>query len=180
MISILVSSILAAALPNANLPELVSKVPLKNVAFAKIIDDSLILSAFDATPIFGKDAAFVVSPNELLKPTTKASFQKIGGSIVWPNTVTKAPSSLFGMEGMVVPGGFLVPGKTNGGISFAPGGNGVYQDFITLFQNSNGYFYHQVEFIDVNGDGALDMISCRAKKPLTGAGYGDLATPSSS
>jgi hypothetical protein len=36
-----------------------------------------------------------------------------------PNYVVKAPRSVFGIDGIVAAGGFLVPTKTNGGIWFS-------------------------------------------------------------
>ena len=45
---------------------------------------------------------------------------KISGSVNWPNYVAKAPHAVFGMHGVVIAGGFLVPTKTDGGIWFSP------------------------------------------------------------
>lgn len=45
--------------------------------------------------------------------------------------------------------------------------------WVPLFEAKN-YFYHQATFYDVDKDGALDILTCRATKPLFGAGHGDL------
>ena len=42
-----------------------------------------------------------------------------------------------------------------------------------MYQAKN-YFYHQATFSDVDKDGVLDILTCRATKPLFGAGHGDL------
>lgn len=39
---------------------------------------------------------------------------------------------------------------------------------------AKGWFYHQATEYDINGDGYLEIVSCRAKKPLFGGGSGDL------
>lgn len=36
------------------------------------------------------------------------------------------------------------------------------------------YFYHQVTFYDVDKDGELDILTCRATKPMFGGGKGNL------
>ena len=178
MLDAMISSILltagASAIATSDQPSLMGQMSLKHVAFAELIDNSLILSTFDGTPIFGKDAVFAIpSPADLLIPSAQPSPQKIPGSITWPNTATKAPSSLFGTEGIVVSGGFLVPGKSNGGLWFAKGEKGEFDEFTQIF-GSKGYFYHQTSFYDVDQDGQLDILSCRATKPLFGDGHGDL------
>ena len=38
------------------------------------------------------------------------------GSFEWPNNVEVVPSDVFGERAIVVPDGFLVPGKSNGGV----------------------------------------------------------------
>jgi len=155
---------------------LMNQMPLKNVAFAELIDNALILSTFDGTPIFGKDGVYALpQPAGLVSKTSGAPLtpKQIPGSVTWPNTATKAPASVFGEEGIVVAGGFLVPGKSNGGLWYAEGRAGNYQSFKQIF-GAKGYFYHQATFYDVDQDGNLDILSCRATKPMFGDGQGDL------
>lgn len=62
-----------------------------------------------------------------------------------------------------------MPGKGNGGIWFGkPDGT-----LLKLFAASN-FFYHHVEFYDVNQDGNMDILTCRAFKGFVGGGHGDL------
>ena len=75
---------------------------------------------------------------------------------------------------IVVPDGFLPPGKGNGGVYLV-----VMDDVdvtktvktVTMTSNSNGYFYHMGFWIDLNGDGRKDFLTakCNAK-----AGQGKL------
>jgi hypothetical protein len=95
------------------------------------------------------------------------------GSVTWPNYIQKAPESLFGIDGVVISGGFLVPGRTNGGLWFSSFVNNIPGPHIELFRGKD-YFYHQVEFYDVNQDGKMDILSCRANKGTFSAGKGDL------
>lgn len=166
-----------SCLPNSlavNLPTLVSKTNLPHVAFANVFDQSLYLATFDGNPFGGKDGEYFVSDatTHLTAGTPLAPIQ-IGGSVTWPNTASKAPSSLFGSEGVVISGGFLVPGKTNGGIWFTAKNGASAGTLVPLFV-AKGFFYHQAEFYDVNGDGQLDILTCRAQKSIIGAGSGSL------
>ncbi|KAJ3058041.1 hypothetical protein HK102_010722, partial [Quaeritorhiza haematococci] len=61
-----------------------------------------------------------------------------------------------------------VPTKGNGGIWFAPYLNSTLGPLTNIIKNRQGYFYHSALAIDVNNDGHLDILSCRAKKPLIG------------
>lgn len=166
---------IASALPSTNVPTQIGRIDIPNVAFAKIIQDtsnhkSLYFTTFSGNPfakntdkvLLYSDASFALQP-KVSSPTT------IEGSLTWPNEVTYAPSSVFGQDGVVVAGGFLVPGKSNGGIWFSTHG----QEWINLFTAKN-YFYHRVRFFDVDGDGQLDILTCRATKPLFGPGTGNL------
>ncbi|XP_055958615.1 uncharacterized protein LOC126830593 [Patella vulgata] len=67
-----------------------------------------------------------------------------------------------------VSGGFLVPLKAHGVIdlfdySSAPP-KGPYR--ITDNSADADWFYHRVQWKDMNGDGRVDAVSCRAKKPV--------------
>lgn len=89
--------------PVATGPHEVSRINLPKVAYANVIDQSLYLSTFDGTPIFGKDYEYVIrNASSLLAANTKVSPEKLKGSITWPNGAAKAPKSLFGTEGIVI------------------------------------------------------------------------------
>ncbi|KAJ3271518.1 hypothetical protein HDV01_006569 [Terramyces sp. JEL0728] len=156
--------------PSPNAPTLVAQVTLSHVGFANLVDNSLYLATFDGNPFGGKDAEYYIPDASTIKAGATVTPTLIPGSITWPNTATKAPSSVFGQDGVIISGGFLVPGRSNGGISFSAKNGGQ----ITQLFKGNGYFYHQAEFYDVNQDGQLDIITCRATKPLIGSGHGDL------
>jgi hypothetical protein len=57
------------------------------------------------------------------------------------------------------------------------GNGGLYlsQNFVLRrLTEEDGFFYHKGLFVDIDGDGLLDIITARAKKPLFGAGKGQL------
>ena len=95
-------------------------------------------------------------------------------TFLWPNNVTTVPTDVFGGRVIVVPDGFIPPGKTNGGVYLmqmdATNLTEVLRT-VTMTKNSNGYFYHTGFWIDLNGDGRKDYLTakCNAK-----AGQGKL------
>ncbi|KAJ3217948.1 hypothetical protein HDU67_006976 [Dinochytrium kinnereticum] len=153
-------------------PKFVGRIELPNLAFTKVEKNKdgsshLFLSTFVG---FGTDAAyFVPDVGAVMKSFNSTVPTKIGGSINWPNEVEKVPAEVFGGEGVLAAGGFLVPGKSNGGLFFSPKtGPKTQGDWINLFTNTNGYFYHRAVITDVDGDGLPDIMTCRANKPLFG------------
>ena len=141
--------------------------------FVSVVDDNgadiLLISEFQA---LGSDSIQRVDGLAGLVKSGSVSSAKttrVGGSVTWPNDVTSAPATIFGAEGFVVGGGFLVPGKGNGGIWYSAfTANGSSTDLIKLAGKS-GWFYHRVIFADIDGDGQQEMVSCRTNKPIFGS-----------
>ncbi len=101
----------------------------------------------------------------------------------WPNEVTYITRSLINntvdkFGGLIIPGGFLVPTKTDGGIFYFPFKTAdrselALDQFVKLSAaqtNQNNWFYHHAKIVDINGDGDNnDILTCRAYKPILGA-----------
>lgn len=105
---------------------MISNITVPNAAYCHLVpfeDDrspSLFVTSFGFNPFnnpdkvaYWADARFATLGSETPRP------QRIVGDVTWPNYVVQAPRSVFGMDGIVVAGGFLVPTKTNGGIWFS-------------------------------------------------------------
>lgn len=95
-------------------------------------------------------------------------------SFLWPNDAITVPMDVFGERVIVVPDGFIPPGKTNGGVYL------VQMDPVdvtktvatyTMTHNTDGYFYHMGFWIDLNGDGRKDFLTAKCN---THAGEGKL------
>lgn len=106
---------------------MISNITVPKAAYCHLVpfdDDrspSLFVTSFGFNPFnnpdkvsYWADARFATLGNETPRP------ERIAGDVTWPNYVVQAPISVFGMDGIVVAGGFLVPTKTNGGIWFSP------------------------------------------------------------
>ncbi len=91
--------------------------------------------------------------------------------ITWPNDVTVVPSEIFGERFVAVGSGFLTPGANNGAVNIVNLDSG---ESFQIAAPKKDYFYHRVLFADINGDGRLDAVTARAKKPLFGASDGEI------
>lgn len=67
---------------------------------------------------------------------------------------------------MVIPSGFLVPTKGSGALTVLDLNNGAAYPMTA--NNDGEWFYHRVIWIDMDGDGLEDIVTCRAHKPFFG------------
>ena len=113
-----------AALPRTF--KMISNITVPKAAYCDLIhfedekDPSLFVTSFGFDPFHNPDGvAFYQDAGTAALGSTTPRLKKIAGDVTWPNYVLQAPKSVFGMDGVVVAGGFLVPTKTNGGIWFS-------------------------------------------------------------
>jgi hypothetical protein len=119
---------------------------------------------------FIPDIASAVKSNEY-------EFQRIASRVVWPNEV-----NLLDQRHLIVPGGFLVPGK-KGHISSLDyvkyREDPTTTDWVKLVDDKKG-FYHRVEMANVynkaakEGDSGERLISCRGWKGIFNGGSGEM------
>lgn len=82
----------------------------------------------------------------------------IGSGLQWPNKLSRSPAEVG--DFVVVPDGFLPPGKSDGNIFLADAAGTIHR----ISKEVKGAFYHEVEWFDFNGDGLLDMLTARTIK----------------
>ena len=85
-------------------------------------------------------------------------------SFEWPNDIMVVPQDVFGERAIVVPDGFLVPGKSNGGVYIVrmdATDLTKVTDTVTI-SKKKGYFHHMGYWVDLNGDGRKDFITARS------------------
>jgi len=78
--------------------------------------------------------------------------------MLWPNKLARVPEE-YG-DYIVVPDGFLPPGKSNGNMYLADASGSLHR----ISPEEKGAFYHEVEWHDFNGDGLKDMLTARVVK----------------
>ena len=104
-------------------------------------------------------------------------YRRIGEAVTWPNEV-----NLIDNQHLIVPGGFLVPGK-KGHISmmdydaFRMGNTSA--QWVPMVTDDQG-FYHRVQKINVynqaarQGDSGERLVSCRGQKGVLDGGHGEM------
>lgn len=93
----------------------------------------------------------------------------------WPNVVSYHAAGVIGSADiLLVADGFLVPGKSTGGIYAVPSPTSGQDKSVCLTTPKTGYFYHMTVLRDMNGDGRLDVLTARVNKPLLGKSTGQL------
>ncbi|CAF4110148.1 unnamed protein product [Rotaria socialis] len=150
-------------------PVLINKFELAHPGFLTLLRTwtlnstswGLFISCFNAIPET-TDSVYSV-PNIGQQLTTQIIPTRITSQITWPNGIVSADPLVE--YSMIVPSGFLVPGKTNGNLYF------ISETTITPLVPSDktNWFYHDAEFKDMDGDGFIDIIAGRANVPLIGA-----------
>ena len=158
--------------------------PLNNAAVAQFDNTtypniaangpSLLLTSFGP---FGKDGVYSV-PNVkdlLANPSQLVNLTSLDDSAVWPNQANPVPkgavpSSNAAAAYVLTAGGFFVsPAKATGSINLLDISNIDTTGAVekkTISTPKKGYFYHQAEWTDIDGDGKLDIIAARAYKSM--------------
>lgn len=109
---------------------------------------------------FERDLVAVIGDLESTDPVVQVLGPNATTDAVWPNQARRAPDDMFPFEAVVVPQGwFRVP---------HPGRLSVYSledDTIIDIHHATPdkpRFYHIVKFVDMDQDGALDMVTVRS------------------
>ena len=160
--------------------------------FLSLDGDALLVSRFTGDPLEADDLAAVRGfTAALTSESVNSSVCAIVAPLTWPNDAQASVVALgaLGNVSMVLaPGGFLVPPKTVGAVHLLDSQAGstataAYELSRAKILPGDGWFYHRASWVDVDGDGRLDVLSARAVKPLLGAAAGELVwmkQPSSS
>lgn len=165
-----------SATPNVNFTS-IGQFKLKNAAFPTVSEFSdsdpfLLVSSFGA---LSSGAIYVVpSITEAIvagdASTLKA--QKLDTpKFEWPNDIKVVPHDVFNQRAIVVPDGFLVPGKTHGGVYIVAMDDSDITKTVSTTKISTeekGYFYHMGEWVDLNGDGRKDFLTARSNAKENG------------
>ncbi len=130
----------------------------------------LIVSSFQA---FGKDnLTSVTNWDKGLASPQLLDTAVLNNEITWPNEARMVENDIFQTEGLLVSGGFLVPGKSTGAVSFVPWNHP--ENARTLTTPKKGWYYHRTEEWDVNNDGLMDIITARGTIPMMGKPDGEM------
>ncbi len=149
----------------------IGKFSVKNAAFPTVtrFEDSepfLLVSSFG---VMSSGALYVVPDISAAVVAGDASTLKSNKldtpHFEWPNNVQVVPRDVFGQRAIAVPDGFLVPGKTHGGIYVVlMDESDITQTVSTtkISTEKKGFYYHIGEWVDLNGDGRKDYLTARS------------------
>ena len=187
MNSFLVALLFLGTLVNCSyVPRSIGQISIQYPAFTFFVQNKadptkyhLAISAFDAVP-FSSDYVYYIKN---FNPSSSSNIQTLNDkNLVWPNeaiyiedTIINAKTDPYG--GLVVAAGFLVPTKSNGGIFYYPftsDDRSVVTSASPIQltvdpQDKTSWFYHRSRYVDLNGDGKLDFLTCRTHKPIIGS-----------
>lgn len=174
--SMALAMVAAAAALSAPTPTQRSTFDAENPSFlwlgetARQASPSLLITQFTGNP-FAHDSVSVVTDVGSVVAGGAAP-KELTENVTWPNEGRPVPAGAFSpaFDGWTLAEGFLVPGKSNGCVSLLGTDGGV----IELSAPKAGWFYHRVLWVDMNGDGKLDLLTARATKPLFGSAAGEL------
>ncbi len=97
-----------------------------------------------------------------MKSASKITTRLLTDGLAWPNLISVIPKSTFGINAILIPDGFLPPGKSNGAIKIMTlDDSNNKKDLFTITQSLSDTFYHTGLWVDLNGDGKLDLITAR-------------------
>ncbi|KAK7105821.1 uncharacterized protein [Littorina saxatilis] len=167
--------------PCCGLPTLIGQFNVAKPAFTALYPYSsgngsdLLISNFAANPFEG-DAVFRVANVESYLPGNVFAITPdvMSHSVVWPNQISGVPESIFKKRLVAVPGGFLVPLKTEGAVTLLDPSLSAPENAVVLTDSTEKWFYHLVLWRDMDQDGDADVLTCRAQKPIIGSSKGEL------
>jgi len=169
---------------NDDMPSLLGKIDVKHAAVASLSDSlfgsktSLVLTTFAPT---GDDNVFLVRDmcSSLDTSVSDLQLETLDNKASWPNQGDALPNGTFGPNPTIIScGGFFVPPgfKSTGSVNLLEvhePNTPASKTKISTDKKSN--FYHHAAVLDVDGDGAKDILAARAYKPLLfGSAQGEL------
>jgi len=131
-------------------------------ALSQHLPGKLVVSSFEATPFIGRNGVFMADVGK-----TSGLAEELPGTnkLNWPNSLTVVNESVFGFTAIALGDGFLVPSHTTGGVYImeASPKPETLKLPVKITEDKSGWFYHQAEFLDVDGDGLEDVITARCE-----------------
>ncbi|KAK3103545.1 hypothetical protein FSP39_020030 [Pinctada imbricata] len=155
----------------------VGQFSMTNAAFTNLYENKnatnprekydLILSSFSGNPFTGGTVEYVRGVGNWMNRLSSTQTQTLANRMSWPNEIAGVPVNIFGKRMVAVPDGFLVPFKGDGHIYLIDVSSSVPGGPYKLTDHTEGqWFYHRVVWKDMDGDGDMDILTCRAREPV--------------
>ncbi|XP_052801531.1 uncharacterized protein LOC128232167 [Mya arenaria] len=158
---------------------------VENAAFSNLYRNSnatsekdrydLLVSSFSAIPFTADSVHLVRGVGQYMDSVAGIKPQTLTTKTTWPNEVAGVPEEIFGKRMVVIPDGFLVPFKTNGEIRLMDISSDIaIGPYVITSDVTGSWFYHRVQWHDMDGDGDQDIVTCRARVPIIGSRASEL------
>ncbi len=139
------------------------------------------INIFDSCKKQGTSAPLPAPPRAAAAPAAAAETpeeMKLGFSFRWPNEVYNLPPGTINgaaEEALVVADGFLMPGRSDGGVYVVQDPGKPSERVTSLTRHRPGWFYHKATWVDLMGsDGRKCLLTARATKPFFAQTEGEL------
>ncbi|XP_045177427.2 uncharacterized protein LOC123537655 [Mercenaria mercenaria] len=134
-----------------------------------------VVSAFSAIPFATDTVQLVKGVGQYMSSVSGIKPEILTTQATWPNEAAGVPDAVFGKRMVIVPYGFILPFKTNGGLKLIDVSSDTPAGPYTITDDSTGqWFYHRVRWHDMDGDGDLDAVTCHAREPIFGSKASEL------
>lgn len=178
-LSLAVLALVASAAAQSATPTVVSTLKFTHPAFCDLVTaageaESLAITTFTGNPFVGGTVGIVANIGDV-PMIEDATVTELSSKMNWPNNVRAVPAgALAGFSGFGVGYGFLVPGKSVGGVALLSYDGGDYYQLTKNAGNplNGAWFYHTAFWMDMDGDGLDDVVTARATKPILGTQSG--------
>jgi len=133
-------------------------------AFTLFHNGDLFFTSFTAT---GNPADGVYVVRDYVKNCEDGTPELLFNNMPWPNSVQAVPESVFGKNWFSVSAGFFPQSKNDGCVAVfnldEPDSSLTYlTPGCTHEQGEHSpFFYHKIEWVDMDGDGKLDVVTAR-------------------
>ncbi|KAL8614216.1 hypothetical protein ACOMHN_026433 [Nucella lapillus] len=162
------------------------QIPAPHAAFSSLVNMedtstvsdqyTLVISGFNPIPLFHDTVYQVAAIGSHLDDLSQARVTEVTRDVTWPNEVAQVPDAVFNRTGHVIAaGGFLVPFKGHGTLTlFDLDLSPTVKHVLSGSAEDARWFYHRVMWKDMNDDGLLDIVTCRARVHILGHTEGQL------
>ncbi|XP_077864472.1 uncharacterized protein LOC144349987 [Saccoglossus kowalevskii] len=122
----------------------------------------LFVTTFETQPNTTDEVYAVRDLAARLDNVSAITTELVSDEILYPNEINLVPVEVFGTPDVLwLASGFLVPTKNDGAVHLLSLQYGVPATTVFVTDDPVPWFFHRADFLDMNGDGLIDIVSAR-------------------